>query len=97
MLGKGSDPRLPPATLHAALMVDAYHEIDEDRVTLLRNLAKSLRPEGRIGVVDFKLEGGGPGPPTEERVSPETGRAAMRHARACDCCRRRRSCRISTS
>ena len=72
-LGKGSDPMLPPATLHAALMVDAYHENQdsEDRITLLRNLAKSLRPDGRIGVVDFKLEGGGPGPPTEERVRPE--------------------------
>jgi predicted methyltransferase len=69
-LGKGSDPGLPRSTLHAALIVDAYHEI-EDRITLLRNLAKSLRPDGRIGVVDFKLEGGGPGPPTEERVKPE--------------------------
>jgi ubiquinone/menaquinone biosynthesis C-methylase UbiE len=71
VLGKGSDPSLPPSTLHAILMVDAYHEIDESRVTLLRNLAKSLRPKGLIGVVDFKLEGGGPGPPTEDRVPPE--------------------------
>lgn len=70
-LGKRSDPGLPAATLHAALMVDAYHEIEEDRITFLRNLAKSLRPDGRIGVVDFKLEGGGPGPPTDERVKPE--------------------------
>ena len=71
VLGKGSDPGLPRSMLHAVLMVDAYHEIEEDRVTFLRNVAKSLRPEGRIGVVDFKLEGGGPGPPTEERVPPE--------------------------
>lgn len=71
VLGKGSDPALPRSMLHAVLMVDAYHEIEEDRVTFLRNVAKSLRPEGRIGVVDFKLEGGGPGPPTEERVPPE--------------------------
>jgi len=71
VLGKGSDPSLPPRALHAALMVDAYHEIEDDRVTLLRNIAKSLRPTGRIGVVDFKLEGGGPGPPTEERVPPD--------------------------
>jgi predicted methyltransferase len=70
VLGLSNDPRLPLSTLHAVLMVDAYHEI-EDRVTFLRNLAKSLRPEGRIGIVDFKLEGGGPGPPTEERLSPE--------------------------
>jgi ubiquinone/menaquinone biosynthesis C-methylase UbiE len=71
ILGKGSDPQLPNTALDAVLMVDAYHEID-DRVPLLRNLARSLRPGGRIGVVDFKLEGSGPGPATEERVSPET-------------------------
>jgi predicted methyltransferase len=71
VLGQPGDPRLPAGHLHAALMVDAYHEAEE-RVSLLRNLAKSLRPDGRIGVVDFKLEGGGPGPPTDERVSPET-------------------------
>jgi SAM-dependent methyltransferase len=69
-LGLRNDPRLPAGALHAVLIVDAYHEI-EDRVTFLRNTARSLRPDGRIGVVDFKLEGGGPGPPTEERVSPE--------------------------
>lgn len=70
VLGQEGDPRFPASRLHAVLMVDAYHEI-EDRVTFLRNLAKSLRPDGRIGVVNFKLEGGGPGPPTDERVKPE--------------------------
>jgi predicted methyltransferase len=70
VLGEGSNPRLPSSTFHAVLIVDAYSEF-EDRVTLLRNLAKSLRRDGRIGVVDFKLEAGGPGPPTEERVGPE--------------------------
>jgi ubiquinone/menaquinone biosynthesis C-methylase UbiE len=70
VLGHGSDPRLP-TPVHAVLIVGAYHEI-VDRVPLLRNLARSLRPQGRIGVVDFKLEGGGgPGPPPDERVSPE--------------------------
>jgi predicted methyltransferase len=71
VLGQQGDPRLPRARLHAALIVDAYHEAEE-RVSLLRNLTGSLRPNGRIGVVDFKLEGGGPGPPIDERVSPET-------------------------
>ncbi|MFN2446539.1 MAG: class I SAM-dependent methyltransferase [Vicinamibacterales bacterium] len=69
-LGRESDPRLPYTTFDAVLIVDAYHEI-EDRVTLLANLARALKPQGRIGVVDFKLEGGGPGPPLDERVSPE--------------------------
>jgi len=40
-------------------------------VTLLRNLARSLKPTGRIGIVDFTKEGGGPGPPMDERVDPE--------------------------
>jgi predicted methyltransferase len=69
--GQRSDPRLPAGTLHAALIVDSYTEI-EDRVTFLRNLSKSLRPDGRIGIVDFTLEGGGPGPASEERVAAES-------------------------
>jgi predicted methyltransferase len=73
ILGKGSDPHLPRKALDVALMVDAYHESElEDRVPLLRNLALALRPGGRIGVVDFNLEGSGPGPAMEERISPET-------------------------
>ena len=73
ILGKAADPGLPAGSVHAVLLVDAYHEVEtDDRVTMLRNLAKALRPEGRIGIVDFKLEGSGPGPAMEERVSPET-------------------------
>jgi ubiquinone/menaquinone biosynthesis C-methylase UbiE len=68
--GQNSDPRLPPGSLDAILVVDAYHEV-EDRVTMLRNLARALKPQGRIGVVDFKLDGTGPGPSPEERVSPD--------------------------
>jgi SAM-dependent methyltransferase len=61
---------LPPGALDAALIVDAYHEMDQP-VALLKNLARSLRPNGRIGIVNFTKEGGGPGPPMEERVDPE--------------------------
>jgi ubiquinone/menaquinone biosynthesis C-methylase UbiE len=68
--GQNSDPRLPPGSLDAILIVDAYHEV-EDRVTMLKNLARALKPQGRIGVVDFKLDGTGPGPSPEERVSPD--------------------------
>jgi SAM-dependent methyltransferase len=70
-LGKANDPQLPPASIDAVLLVNSYHEI-VDRVTLLQNIAKALRPGGRIGVIDFKLEGTGPGPDLSERVSPET-------------------------
>ena len=61
---------MPERTLDAALFVDAYHEI-EHPVALLRNLARSLKPGGRIGIVDFTSEGGGPGPPMNERVDPQ--------------------------
>ena len=60
--------RRPPST--RCLLVDVYHEID-DRVTMLKNIAKSLKPQGRIGVVDFRLDGTGPGPAPDERVSPD--------------------------
>ena len=69
VLGTASDPRLPPG-LDAVLIVDAYHEMD-DPVTLLRNVARSLKPNGRIGVVDFTPGGGGPGPSPEQRVDPQ--------------------------
>jgi ubiquinone/menaquinone biosynthesis C-methylase UbiE len=70
VLGQNSDPRLRAGSFDAILVVDAYHEV-EDRVTMLANLARALKPQGRIGVVDFKLDGTGPGPSIEERVSPD--------------------------
>ena len=71
VLGRGSDPRLPGGKLDAVLIVDVVHEI-EDRVTLFRNLAAALKPLGRIGVVDFRGGGAGPGPEAQDRVAPET-------------------------
>jgi SAM-dependent methyltransferase len=60
---------LPLGTLDAILVVDVYPELDE-RVTFLRNLTKSLKPRGRIGVVNYKPGAGGPGPPPERRFPP---------------------------
>jgi predicted methyltransferase len=69
-LGTPVDPRLDPHSLDAVLIVDAYHEMEQP-VALLRNVAKTLKPDGVIGIVDFKKDGGGPGPEMEERVDPE--------------------------
>jgi predicted methyltransferase len=68
VLGEPNDPKLP-AGVDAVLMVDAYHEVDQP-VVLLRNISRYLLPGGRIGIVDFTLEGGGPGPAMEDRVDP---------------------------
>ena len=69
-LGTQIDPRIPAATLDAVLIVDAYHEMEQP-VTLLRNVAKTLKPGGSIGIVNHKKDGGGPGPEMDERVDAE--------------------------
>jgi SAM-dependent methyltransferase len=73
--GMENDPNFPAAAmgkLDAILMVGVYQEIDvANRASMLENLAAALKPGGRIGVVDFKLNGGGPGPPMEERIDPQ--------------------------
>jgi SAM-dependent methyltransferase len=70
ILGAARDPRLPNG-LDAALIVEVYREMD-DPVELLKKVGRSLKPQGRIGIVDFTAGGGGPGPAPEERVAPET-------------------------
>jgi len=69
-LGTPTDPQLPTG-LNAVLMVDTYPQIPEP-IVLLRRIAASLAPNGRLGIVDFTLDGaGGPGPEVESRLSPE--------------------------
>jgi ubiquinone/menaquinone biosynthesis C-methylase UbiE len=70
VLGTSEDPALPAGSLDAVLLVDTYHEL-ENPVALLRNIAKSLKPAGRVGVVDFKKDGLGPGPAIEDRPSQD--------------------------
>jgi ubiquinone/menaquinone biosynthesis C-methylase UbiE len=70
LLGTADDPGLPAAALDAALIVDTYHEMERP-VELLRKLAVSLKPTGLIGIIDFKKDGGGPGPDMDERVDED--------------------------
>ena len=70
VLGRGSDPRLPARTLDAIVMVEVAHQI-EDRVALFRELRNALKPQGRLGVIDYRLNGGGPGPDMDERGDPD--------------------------
>jgi ubiquinone/menaquinone biosynthesis C-methylase UbiE len=71
VLGTALDPRLPNRALDAVLIVDTYHEMEQP-ITLLRNLAKALKPAGLVGIVGFKKDGFGPGPDSmEDRIDPE--------------------------
>ena len=82
VLGRGSDPQLPAGALDGILLVGVVHEID-DRVELFANLARSLKPGGRLGVVDFRSGDSGPGPAAADRLSSaqieaEATRAGLR-------------------
>ena len=75
VLGTPDEPRLPGG-LDAVLIVDAYREMDDPArpeaiQSLLRDITRSLKPQGRIGIVDFLPGGGGPGPAAEDRVNPD--------------------------
>jgi ubiquinone/menaquinone biosynthesis C-methylase UbiE len=70
VLGTPTDPKIPDGLLDAVLIVDAYHEIEQP-ITLLRNVAKSLKAAGTVGIVNYKKDGGGPGPPMDQRVDAE--------------------------
>jgi predicted methyltransferase len=77
VLAAGDDALLPePVDL--ALVVDTYHHIDA-RTAYFARLRASLRPQGRVAIVDFKLDSP-EGPPAEMRLAPETVRAEMEAA-----------------
>jgi ubiquinone/menaquinone biosynthesis C-methylase UbiE len=69
VMGTAVDPRIPEGAVDAVLIVDAYHEMEQP-VMLLRNLARTLKPNGVVGIINFKRDGGGPGPAMDERVEP---------------------------
>lgn len=84
VLGTVSDPRLPVG-IDAILISDAFHEMDEPAdpmlvVRLLKNAAESLKPQGRLGVVDWTRGGGGPGPAANQRANPDVVIAKARAA-----------------
>jgi ubiquinone/menaquinone biosynthesis C-methylase UbiE len=75
VLGATTDPQLPTG-LDAVLINNAYHEMDDPLkpkqiLAFLKNVARSLKPQGRLGVADFLPGGGGPGPAAEDRINPD--------------------------
>ena len=53
--GGEDDPRLPPASVDLVLMVDVYHEFSEPQ-KLLRAIGASLKPSGRLVLLEYRKE-----------------------------------------
>ena len=81
-LGTDTDANLPKGTLDAVLVVDVYQEVEvaESRVRFLRHLADALKPNGRIGIVNYKPGDGGPGPEPQRRLDRAVVEAEVRAA-----------------
>ena len=66
--GVPGNPRLPEKA-DLIVLVDVYHHI-EGRERYFRDLQKSLKPGGRIAVIDFRMDSP-VGPPQSARIAPE--------------------------
>lgn len=61
------DPSLPDACCDLAFFSSVYKEID-GRVDFMRRLAPTLRPGGRVAILEFRPSYRGFGPPSDERL-----------------------------
>jgi ubiquinone/menaquinone biosynthesis C-methylase UbiE len=75
--GAPEDARLP-AKVDLVLMVDTYHHI-EQRERYFRKLAQSLKPGGRVAIIDFNAQST-MGPPPGARIAAAQVAAEMSQA-----------------
>lgn len=74
---KPGDPRLPEKA-DLIILVDVYHHV-EDRDRYFRQLQSSLKPGGRIAIIDFRMDSP-VGPPKAARIAPQTVKEEMQRA-----------------
>jgi len=55
VLGAEDDPKLPPASIDVAMLVDVYHEFSKPQA-MIRKLRESLKPDGRLVLLEFRAE-----------------------------------------
>jgi predicted methyltransferase len=79
LLASFDNPRLPAASLDLLLIVDTYHHLDHRR-RYLPQLARALRPGGRIAIVDWKPGKLPEGPAPDHKLPPEQVIAEMQAA-----------------
>ena len=53
--GRMDDPVLPAGTFDLVVMVDVYHELASPQV-FVRKLKEALKPDGRLVLIEFRLE-----------------------------------------
>jgi predicted methyltransferase len=70
VLAEPNDPKLPEGRLDVVLVVNTWHHIDR-RVKYLRKLEPSLKPSGRVGLIDWRMGDLPMGPPENHRLSRE--------------------------
>ena len=75
--GAPDDARLP-AKVDLVLMVDTYHHV-EQREGYFRKLAQSLKPGGRVAIIDFNAKSA-MGPPPAQRIAGKRVVAEMAKA-----------------
>lgn len=68
------NPRLPDKA-DLVILVDVYHHVDK-REAYFRQLQQSLKPEGRVAVIDFKMDSP-EGPPPSARIAPDRVKKEM--------------------
>ena len=72
--GAPEDARLP-GKVDLVLMVDTYHHV-EQRENYFRKLAQSLKPGGRVAIIDFNAKSA-MGPPLAQRIAAKRVVAEM--------------------
>jgi ubiquinone/menaquinone biosynthesis C-methylase UbiE len=55
VLGAVDDPKLPPASVDLELLIDVYHEFSHPQ-EMLRHLRDSLKPGGRMVLLEYRAE-----------------------------------------
>jgi ubiquinone/menaquinone biosynthesis C-methylase UbiE len=71
VLGTETDPQLPAGELDWVLMVDVYHEFARPK-PMLEKIRASLKPDGKVALVEYRLEGDSAASiKTEHRMSVE--------------------------
>jgi len=75
--GAPDDPRLPEKA-DLIILVDVFHHID-DRERYFRKLRDSLKPGGRVAIIDFRMDSPD-GPPKSARIAPEQVKAELARA-----------------